>query len=308
MMNRCLLLSIGFMLITATAARVEADGAAAGRAFADGQAAQLEGDYDHAAQSYELAYSIAPSVEALRSAVRAREQAGQIARAAALAEILLAQFPADTVSAKLASDVIAEAKPKFARVVIACSGKCTVTIGGRAISLTSAASHVIYATPGNQALEITFEGGGVVTRELTMAAGAEQRVTVDKPALKPTEPLPITEPKVTKPSAVATKSGHSPAFAIVGAVITVGFGATAVWSGIDTNHAHDAYVANPDHDAFEAGRTKQLRTNILIGSAIGTGLLTAAVAVFWTRWSSSETQPAVAVDHNGGTVSLIGSF
>src|SRR5215471_1222148 len=100
------------------ASQAHADVSAAARAFSDGQSAQLEGDYDRAAQLFELAYANAPSKEALRSAVRARQQAGQLARAATLAEILLARHGDDSTSAKLASDVIAEARPKFGRITV----------------------------------------------------------------------------------------------------------------------------------------------------------------------------------------------
>ena len=98
------------LLVAALAGSAHADVTAAARAFQEGQVAQLAGDYDRAAQDYELAYTIAPTKEALRSAVRARMQGQQLPRAASLAELLLANYADDAASVKLANEVIKEAK------------------------------------------------------------------------------------------------------------------------------------------------------------------------------------------------------
>ncbi len=135
-------------VIGAAAPAAHADVSAAARAFSDGQTAQLEGDYDHAAQSFELAYSNAPSKEALRSAIRARQLAGQLARAATLAEILLVKYADDPPSTKLANDVLAEARPKLGRITVTCSPRCALAVGGRAMSLPPAETQVIYVAAG----------------------------------------------------------------------------------------------------------------------------------------------------------------
>jgi F0F1-type ATP synthase membrane subunit c/vacuolar-type H+-ATPase subunit K len=81
---------------------------------------------------------------------------------------------------------------------------------------------------------------------------------------------------------------------LVGAAVAVGLAGVGVWSGLDTNKAHDAYAKNPTHEGFTAGESRQLRTNILFGSAIAVGAATAVVAIWWTRWSGGEA-PTVAV-------------
>ena len=295
------------LLVSSALARdAHADVAAAARAFSDGQAAQLDGDFDRAAQSFELAFSIAPSKEALRSAIRARQHVKQLARAATLAELLLAQYAADPASVRLAQDVIAEAKPKLGRMAITCTASCTVAVGGRAISVKAAESHVVYVTPGTQALELTFEGGQAVTRELVVGAGDDVKVAVERPVIEAPPTAPAKPPEVAPepPRAVASPPpeapreprGFSPVVAITGAVVTVGLAATGVWSGLDTNHAHDAYAANPTSKGWSDGRAKQLRTNVLLGGAAVTGIATALVAVFWTRWHGDESSaPMVGV-------------
>jgi hypothetical protein len=296
----------------AAAAPARADVSAAARAFSDGQSAQLEGDYDHAAQSFELAFSNAPSKEALRSAVRARQLAGQLARAATLAEILIVKYADDPTSAKLAGDVIAEARPKFGRITVICASRCSLAIGGRAMSLPPAETQVIYMAPGRQALEATFEDARSATRDIASVAGIDNDVRIAPPAAaaaRPTAP-PSAVAATRQRSEPRAASGVSPTVPLIGAVIAVGLAGAGVWSGLDTNKAHDAYVANPTHDAFTAGQSKQLRTNILFGSAIAVGVATAAVAAFWTRWGNGSETSAISIapSSDGAVVSYGGRF
>jgi hypothetical protein len=302
--------TLGCALALALAHPARADVSAAARAFADGQAAQLEGDYDHAAQSFELAYSIAPSKEALRSAIRARQLAGQLARSAMLAEILVAHYASDPTSAKLAADILGEVKPKLGRLVVACTAKCTVAIAGRAVSFAAETSHIVYVPAGKLTLEVSFEDGGSMQRDAIAVVGQDREIHVAPPAAtpRPSRPpaSPPPPPRAEPARVVARGRGLSPAVVIGGGVVTAGLIGAAVWSGLDTNKAHDAYVANPTHDAFVAGQSKQLRTNLLVGGAVATGVVTAAVAVWWTRWRGDDG-PAVSLAPTlGGGLLVLG--
>ena len=286
------------------AATAHADVSAAARAFSDGQAAQLEGNYERAAQSFELAYNIAPSKEALRSAVRARQQSGQLPRAATLAHVLLTQYPDDAMSAKLAAEVIAEAKGKLARIAVTCAPHCTLAVGGRAISLTAAPSHVVYANPGHEVLEVTFDGDRTVRKDIVLKAGDDLTLPIQAPPAAHTEPVPAP---AASPGA---DHGLPPIVAIGGGVLTLALAGATVWSGLDTRSAHDSYVKMPTHDAFTAGQSKQLRTNILLGTTIAAGAATGAVALIWTRWHGGEHAPDIAVTptSGGATLSFGGRF
>lgn len=310
-MSRSVLRSLSVVAwLAAAAPAVHADVSAAARAFSDGQAAQLEGNYDRAAQSFELAYSIAPSKEALRSAVRARQMNKQLARAATLAQLLLSQYSDDPISAQLANEVIAEARPKLARISVTCTPRCSLAIGGRAVSLTMVPTHVVFATPGRLKLEVGFEGDRSDTRELTASAGDDIVVPVEAPAGEPAA-ADAAQGSVRKASSPPLPEHHglSPMFALSGAVLTVGLTAVTVWSGLDTRRAHDSYVAAPTAQGWNDGRSKQNRTNILLGSAAGVGVLTAAVALFWTRWHGAGTAEVAVVPHSGGlTLSLGGAY
>jgi hypothetical protein len=305
-------LLVASILICPLGSTARADVSAAARAFADGQSAQLEGDYDRAAQSFELAFSNAPSKEALRSAVRARKLAGQLARAATLAEVLLAQYASDATSAALAGDVIAEARPKLGRVTVSCSAKCWLAVGGRAISMPPAETIVLYLQPGHHTLEATYEDGRSAAREVAAVAGADNQVELDPPR-QPADPTPA-DPEL-KPAAPphaehVEQRGVRPLVPLTGGAVAIGLAGVAIWSGLDTNKAHDAYVQNPTHAAFVDGRSKQLRTNILIGSAIAVGVTSAIVAIWWTRWDSGELPPAVSLAPapGGGLVTYGASF
>lgn len=298
------------MLIATSASPARADVSAAARAFADGQSAQLEGDYDHAAQSFELAYANSPSKEALRSAIRTRQLAGQLARAATLSELLLAKYADDPPSTKLANDVIAEARPRFGRITVVCTARCALAIGGRAMSLPAADTHVLYVAVGRQTLEATFDDAHSATREIASVAGADNEVHIAPPAPATHAAAPSIEARPTRdrvePSA---PHGLSPIVALTGATVAAALAGTGVWSGLDTNKAHDAYVKNPTHAAFTEGQSKQLRTNVLFGSAIAVGVVTAAVAIWWTRWGSGEA-PAVSLapSSSGAVVTYGASF
>jgi len=310
---RTALLLAAAILAAAPAAR--ADVSAAARAFSDGQTAQLDGDYDHAAQSFELAYSNAPSKEALRSAIRARQLAGQLARAATLAELLLLKYSDDTPSTKLASEVIAEAKPKLGRVTVTCAPRCSLAIGGRAMSLPAAETQVVYVAAGRHTLEATFDDARVASRDIAAVAGADNDVRLVPPApstaaLAPVAPSgPDTEVKRER-TEPAPRRALPRVVALTGAGVALALAGVGVWSGLDTNKARDAYVKNPTHAAYSAGQSKQLRTNILFGSAIAVGAATAVVAIWWTHWTGNETPPPVALapSTDGAAVTYWGHF
>lgn len=295
------------LLLCPLASPARADVSTAARAFSDGQSAQLQGDYDHAAQSFELAYSNAPSKEALRSAVRARHLAGQLARAATLAEILLVQYASDATSTKLASDIIAEARPKLGRLTVTCSAKCSVAIDGRAMSLPPAETRIIYLQAGRHSVEGAFEEGRGAAREVAAVAGVDIRTAIEPPpqVVSPALVKPEVKPPPAPPKPVRVgRRGLPPFVPLAGGAVALGLTGVGIWSGIDTNKAHDAYVNNPTHDAFVAGQSKQLRTNLLFGSAVVVGAASAVVALWWTHWGplwgAGETPPAVSLAPTAG--------
>jgi hypothetical protein len=297
--------AVATTLVAAWLARdARADVSAAARAFADGQAAQLDGNYERAAQSFELAYDIAPSREALRSAVRARQLNNQLPRAATLAAVLAARYADDPVSAKLATDVLAEARTKLARVSVTCAPACTLAVGGRAVSLHAATAHVVFTPAGRLSFEATFGGDRSVTREIALKVGDDMTVPIEAPPLPhaPPTPVAVSPPVASSPS---TKP-LPPAIAIGGAAATLVLATLTIWSGLDTNKAHDAYLAAPSHDGWNDGRSKQTRTNLLLGSTAVVGLATVLTAALWTRWGSRTATDLALVPERGGVSFALG--
>ncbi|MEJ7598156.1 MAG: hypothetical protein WKG01_09630 [Kofleriaceae bacterium] len=275
----------------------------AARAFSEGQQAALEGDHERAAERYELANSIMPSKEALRSAVRARLQANQLARAATLADELLAQYASDEPSSKLANQVLADAKAKLGVVHIACSEPCSVSIGGRAVATTAKPRHALYLADGTHSVEAGFGGDRVATRSITTRVGEATELAFEAPpvpAVAPSDRDARHPDRGTQPVETPTRRGLPRYVPIAGAALTLVAGGVATWSSLDTQSAHDDYVANPTDAKFDDGRSKQLRTNILWGATAALGIGTALAAV-WTDWSGKprETQLGLAPGRTG---------
>jgi len=79
---------------------------AAAEEFDNGRRAYKVKDFENAAAYFESADRDAPSPEALRSAIRARKEAGQVSRAATLAALALARYPADKAIGDYAHQVL----------------------------------------------------------------------------------------------------------------------------------------------------------------------------------------------------------
>jgi hypothetical protein len=283
------------LVVAALASTARADVNAAAKAFSEGQAAQLAGDFDRAAQNYELAYSIVPSKEALRSAVRARMLGQQLPRAATLAELLLANYADDAASAKLANEVITQAKSKLARVQLACSAPCTAAIDGKGATVAASTAPAFYVPQGVHDLDIVFEGDVSVKRKIDGEPGVAVELKVEKPAPKvvpPPPPPPVEEHREPPPPPPVSHHGGLPKWvAIGGGAVTVAFAGITIWSGFDTWKAHDAYAKNPTDAAFNEGVKKQDRTNGLLLATAGLGIATGVVAVFFTKWHTDEELP-----------------
>jgi hypothetical protein len=300
--------ALAVALLAMPAAR--ADVPAAARAFTEGQAAQMDGKYERAADAFELAYSLSPSKEALRSAARMRMQAGHLARAANQAELLLAEYPGDPPSVALAKEILAKAAPELCKLAITCAAPgCTISAGGRAISMNVAESHVIYLSPGDVQLELGFDGAQA-TRKIEARAGVSIALRVDAPPrkAKPAKPAAASKPDQPVARAPRPARGLPRTVVYVGAGVTAALGAATLWSGLDTQSAHDDYVKAPTDQGWEDGRSKQLRTNILLGATAASAITTAVIAVYFTKWSSERKTVAVTPTSTGATVGFSTSF
>jgi hypothetical protein len=308
------------------------DVAAAANAFARAQKAELAGDHDSAGELYELADSLVPTPEALRSALRARRAAGQLGIAALDAEKLIRRYPDDKRSRELAEATIDEAKHKLTRLEVKCHPKaCGVMLDSTAASADTSEQHVVYVEPGDHQVSATFGTERTDPQTLVAKAGERASLTFNAPperklALRATGPNGSLRAGPSGPGdfVPSSPSGLPPWVFATAAVITVGVGAATLWSGLDTLQAHDTYERNLKNNtneanlqAYDNGKGLERRTNVLIGCSIGAAVATTVVGIF-TRWngpregqlgqSGAHLQASAGVFPSGGGFMLSGSY
>jgi hypothetical protein len=301
------------------------DMAAAANAYSTGQKAEMSGDHEAAADMYELADSLAPTPEAVRSALRARKNAGQLGPAAVHAETLITRYPDDKRSRDIAEAILAEAKKKLARYAVRCQpSACNVVVDGAAATTTAKVEHVVYLSEGEHSVVASF--GKLDTEAQTVAGevGSDSSLTFDAPP----EPPPAEEQPAETSTSVGSGAsadagvndsgrGLPVALFISGAAVTVGLGAVTVWSGFDTLKARDEYKDSGTKSDWDSGKSREKRTNILIGATAGAAVITGVLGIL-TDWGSKPNQ-AATVRHrpvrleshwvpSGGVMSLNGSF
>lgn len=302
--------------------------------FDAGIAAFKQKDYEGAASRFEAADAAVPNAEALRQAIRARSEAGQGSRAATLSALALDRYPADSKVARVAREAIEKFGPVLHKVSVSCASPCLLAAGSRSVPGDANTRWVVYLDPGKEVLSASFFGGaGSAQREIKATAGGTTELRFDpeekgKPAVAPAAPgaaPAIEQPKgndESPPPEEPKPKGITPAVFIVGLVATAGLGGVTIWSGLDT-------IKNPGTDAvkkacagkgescpeYQEGRSKQLRTNILIGATAGTAAITAAIGIFATNWRGSKKKPDatsmlpnVLIDPRGAVLGASGSF
>ena len=297
------------MLLCALPAAAEEDVAGAANAFSRAQRAALAGDYAQAAELFELADSLAPTPEALRSALSARRAQGQLATAAGHAEELLRRYPDDSESRKLASDTLDEAKKKYARQEVSCSPEpCVLLIDGAAAGAEPKAKHVVYLPPGEHELVASFGKRRANPKRVTSVAGGRESSRFEAPPETTPEAPPVvattsgdTDPGRDRPP---ESGGLSPWFFGIGVGVTAVLGGVTIWSGLDTLDKHDAYEQNQTQAGYDEGQRLERRTNILIGATAVAAAATITLAVF-TDFGGSKTEARVGAGAIDGRPALV---
>ncbi len=274
--------------------------------FDAGRRAYLQKDFEGAAEHFENADRDAPSMEALRLAIRARKEGGFAARAATLAELALRRYPKDEATVTLARGVIDDARQQLFRIRVHCSPACGLVVDDKATYGDPSTEQIVYLEPGEHSVSASWTEGRGRAIKVKGDKGREQVLS-----LRPAEMLPPIASGAPSATATATAtvpptppppppSGGLPPY-----VFYAGLGVTAVltgvtiWSGIDTKN-------NPGRDAVEAacvnqgescpeyqdGLSSQKRTNILLGTTLGVAAVTGVIAAFtsWSGGSGGETE------------------
>jgi hypothetical protein len=270
-----------------------------------GYRAYIEDQYDEAASHFENAFFAAPNPAELRSAIRARRDAGELARAATLAAIGLRRFPDDGVTAKVASETIAKARPHVYEVQISSSAKYSVAIDEKIVAAERVTESSLFMTPGPHQLLVSWSDERNTRIPIDAREGGTQSLQLEPPALPPPTPLPAPTPPppppvpavVVPPPPVAPPpvlKPFDPTVFITGAALTAVGAGLIVWSGIDAlNNPGTAAVRNACSGGYNAGcqyelglgQSAQLRTNVFIAVTSGFAAATAVIGIFLTQWS-----------------------
>ncbi|HEY6562842.1 MAG TPA: hypothetical protein VI072_36510 [Polyangiaceae bacterium] len=302
--RRCLLaLSVAAAVSTTAVPALADDLAGAANAFSKGQKAELTGNYPAAAELFELADSLAPSPEAVRSALRARVAAGHLGTAAVHAEALLERDPENERSKNLAQTTLDEARRTLVRLAVTCRPRgCAMEVDGAVGASDARERHTFYVAPGEHELVGVFNATRSPAQKVQGAAGEALSLSFVAPAESSTKaaqrPASFTSGgdlalDATGDAKPSESGGLSPWFFATSAVITAGLGGAAIWSGIDVARAHSAYEEYESREAYEAGVSKERRTNILIGGAAASAAITLGLALF-TDWDGSEAPKKAA--------------
>lgn len=260
--------------------------------FREGERAFKRHEYAAAAAAFEEAYSIAPHPAALFNAATAHQKAGRLSRAANLCARYLRDAPADDSRREKANALLGELTPKLGRIQIEDRGALDVQLDGE-----PAEDEVTYVDPGDHAVTGRF-GDKTVQRKISVVAGSSARVALEPPkaaagADEDPEPDPDDDGATPVADTKPAGKGLSPTLFYVGVGATVVLGGVTIWSGLDTSSARDEYDQNPTQAGLDEGRSKQSRTNLLLGATAVVAVGTAVVGLFFTDFEGKKP-PAAA--------------
>lgn len=278
---------------------------AAAEAFDLGRQSYKDGRFAEAAEQFERADASAPNATALELAIRARDKAGDLDRAGTLASLALALYPNDENIAKIAPDVIERASTELYELVVTCSEACEIADGNKVVHGSAATRRTLFLSAGTHNIRAGFSEGRTLSKsvEATAGGGSTMEFTLtasETPAPEAEPPPPAAEPASPEPDrGVKKKSKGLPPIVFWSGVGATGvLGAVTIWSGVDTlnNPGADKVkteCAPGDENCkyYKEGRSKQLRTNVLIGVTGAVGVATAVIGAIATDWGGQH-EPA----------------
>lgn len=283
---------------------------AAAEAFDRGREAYKAEEYIEAAEQFEKADNSAPSSAAIELAIRARDKAGELDRAATLLALALKRHPTDQNLIKLGSDLDRRVRADLFQLNTTCDTPCDLTVGGKIVHGPPDTQRTLFVLPGALTVRAGWSDNRSEAKQIQAEKGGSGElafVTPPAPQDMAKQPTDAGPPAVADPGAIKDEgalkksSGWPPTIFFVGAGLTAVAGGITVWSGVDT-------VNNPGADKveeecrgqgescqlYQEGLSKQRRTNILIGVTAGLGVATLVVGLFATDWSGGKSASAPA--------------
>lgn len=256
----------------------ESDRAAA-RHFSDGQKAFASGDYPHAGDEFEAAYRDKPHHAPLWNAARSWQRAGEEVRAANLFARYLREAPADAPDRDQANASLRALTTRLGRIEPHAAGVEKLRLDGKDVQ-----APVVYVAPGEHVAE-GDDKGTRVRKVVSVRAGEQISVTVAPEA----KPEPAIGPRRAVEAPEPARKPLSPIIPVVGGVLTAIVGGFTIASGLDTVSKRDAFLDDKTQDHLDMAFSSQARTNVLLGTTVGLGVITGVIAVFFTDWNGPAT-------------------
>jgi hypothetical protein len=282
-----------------------------------GYRAYTEKQFEEAATHFENAFFAAPNPAELRSAIRARRDAGQLARAATLAAIGERRFPGDPATSKIAADTIAAARPRVQELHLASETEYGVAIDEKVVASGKVKDARVFVDPGSHELVVSWPDDRSTRISIDAQPGGTRTIQLEPPPPEPppSPPSPPPPAPVPPPAPASTAAALAPAppqpaptssAELPPAVFFTGAGLTLVGAGLSVWQWVYAYN-NPGRQAvindctaaqgtscslYEQGVDNQNRAYAIIGVTAGLGVATGVIGLFFTRWSSPSTSIA----------------
>jgi len=305
---------------------------AAGAEFDLGKQAFKKRAWVEASEHFEAADARAPSAVALELAIRSRDKAGQLDRAATLAELGLKRHAAEAAITKTAEAVLKRARAELHTLTVKCTPACELVLGTKLVHGLAATERTVFLAPGGAQVNASWSRGRTRTAPVQAIKGGSSEVAFEAPPdEKPPESTPANAgvprsgpdrpavqvaPTPTKDRGAEAGGGLPPLVFFVGAGLTAVAGGITIWSGIDTQN-------NPGPDKvreacagqgtscpeYQDGLDRQNRTNILLGVTAGLAVTSGVIGALFTDWSGKPEKSARVTPWVGvGSVGARGSF
>ncbi len=308
--------AVSFVTLAGTALGepTERDRKAAQASFQEAQKAFKAGDFRHAAEKFDEAYKRAPHHAPLWNAGRAWHRAGELTRAANIYAKYLREAPPKAPDRNRAIVALKEVQAKLGRIDVHATDVGEVTVDGERFE-----GEGVYVIPGAHVVEGRTTNDAHEPVRVPQSVGAGETVSValvppapPPPVVQPAAPVAVVAPatSATSPSSPAPKSssGVSPVFFVAGTVLTLAAGGVTVWSGLDVSSRKKDYLDGEQTQArYDAGKSAELRTNVLLGVTGGLALLTAVTGLFLVDWKG-RGEDHVSAKIGPGHMMLEGSF
>jgi tetratricopeptide (TPR) repeat protein len=276
-------------------ARSQGERAEAAENFDRGAKAFARGDFRRAAEAFEAAYRLGPRPDVLWNAAQAWQRAGEAARAATLYARYLREAPPAAPDRGAATAQLAALSPRLARVEVHGDN-----LEQLAVDDVPSQETIVYVSRGAHVVSAVV-GGRPVRKTQAVEAGDVVSVVLETPAVveiipAPPSSLPAARVSLSpEPPPRPAHTGWSPWVFVGSASLAAAAVGLTIGSGIDTDASLKTFDAHGTPANLRTGQEKELRTNILLGTSVALGLLTAATALWLVDWHGGGQRVSIGL-------------